>query len=54
MLVSDLSYDDYLGRLAVGKIINGSATVNDSLVCINEKGQHVPLRVTRLQLYDEL
>lgn len=52
MLVSDLSYDDYLGRLAVGKIINGSATVNDSLVCINEKGQHVPLRVTRLQLYD--
>lgn len=52
MLVSDLSYDDYLGRLAVGKIINGSATVNDSLVCINEKGDHVPLRVTRLQLYD--
>ena len=52
MLVSDLSYDDYLGRLAVGKVINGSATVNDSLVCINEKGEHVPLRVTRLQLYD--
>lgn len=52
MLVSDLSYDDYLGRLAVGKIINGSATVNDSLVCINENGEHVPLRVTRLQLYD--
>ena len=52
MLVSDLSYDDYLGRIAVGKIINGSATVNDSLVCINEKGEHVPLRVTRLQLYD--
>lgn len=52
MLVSDLSYDDYLGRLAVGKIINGSATVNDSLVCINEKGEHVPLRITRLQLYD--
>ena len=51
MLVSDLSYDDYLGRLAVGKVINGSATVNDSLVCINEKGEHVPLRVTRLQLY---
>ncbi len=52
MLVSDLSYSDYLGRLAVGKIINGHATVNDSLVCINEKGQHIPLRVTRLQLYD--
>ena len=51
MLVSDLSYSDYLGRLAVGKIINGSASVNDSLVCINENNQHVPLRVTRLQAY---
>ncbi|MCR4676657.1 MAG: translational GTPase TypA [Sphaerochaetaceae bacterium] len=52
MLVSDLSYSDYLGRLAVGKIINGSASVNDSLVCINEKGEHIPLRVTRLQVYN--
>lgn len=52
MLVSDLSYSDYLGRLAIGKIINGSATINDPLVCINEKGEHIPLRVTRLQLYD--
>lgn len=52
MLVSDLSYSDYLGRLAIGKIINGQATVNDPLVCINEKGEHIPLRVTRLQLYD--
>lgn len=52
MLVSDLSYSDYLGRLAVGKVINGSATVNDTLVCINEMGNHVPLRVTRLQTYE--
>lgn len=52
MLVSDLSYSDYLGRLAIGKVINGHATVNDSLVCINEKGMHIPLRVTRLQIYD--
>lgn len=52
MLVSDLSYSDYLGRLAIGKIINGSATVNNSLVCIDEKKDQIPLRVTRLQLYD--
>ena len=52
MLVSDLSYNDYLGRLAVGKIINGSASVNDPLVCLTEDGSHVPLRVTRLQVYN--
>ena len=52
MLVSDLSYNDYLGRLAVGKIINGSASVNDQLVCLTEDGTPVPLRVTRLQVYN--
>ncbi|MBO4409484.1 MAG: translational GTPase TypA [Spirochaetales bacterium] len=52
MLVSDLSYNDYLGRLAVGKIINGSASVNDPLVCLTEDGSQVPLRVTRLQVYN--
>ncbi len=52
MLVSDLSYNDYLGRLAVGRIINGSASVHDSLVCIQEGGAAVPLRVTKLQTYD--
>ncbi len=53
MLVSDLSYSDYLGRLAIGKVANGSARANDSLVCIGTKGAR-PLRVTRLQAYEGL
>jgi GTP-binding protein len=52
MLVSDLSYSDYLGRLAVGKVINGMATTNDSLVCIKEGGVQKPLRVSKLQTYN--
>ena len=52
MLVSDLGYSDYLGRLAVGKIINGTVSSNRLLVCINEKGEHVPLKVTKLQKYE--
>ncbi len=52
MLVSDLSYSDFLGRLAVGKVINGQATTNDSLVCIEDGGTQRALRVTRLQAYD--
>ena len=51
MLVSDLSYSDFLGRLAVGKVINGSASTNDSLVCLKENREE-NLRVTRLQAYD--
>ena len=51
MLVSDLSYSDFLGRLAIGKVINGSVSTNDSLVCLKEDGEE-NLRVTRLQSYD--
>lgn len=51
MLVSDLSYSDFLGRLAIGKVINGTASTNDSLICIKENRME-PLRVTRLQAYD--
>jgi GTP-binding protein len=52
MLVSDLSYSDFLGRLAIGKIINGRANMYDSLVCIEDGDVRRPLRVTKLQAYD--
>lgn len=51
MLVSDLGYSDYLGRLAIGKIFNGKASFNDSLLCIDEQGEHLPLKVSKLQTY---
>ncbi len=51
MLVSDLGYSDYLGRLAIGKIFNGMARYNDSLVCIGEHGEHLPLKISKLQIY---
>ena len=52
MLVSDLGYSDYVGRLAVGKIFNGTARSRDSLVCIGASGESTPLTVSRLQVYD--
>ncbi|MEJ2283188.1 MAG: translational GTPase TypA [Desulfobacterales bacterium] len=51
MLVSDLGYSDYLGRLAVGKVFNGTARANDSLVCLGENERNLPLKVTKLQVY---
>ena len=51
MLVSDLGYSDYLGRLAVGKVFNGTVRSNDNLVCLGENGRHLPLKVTKLQIY---
>jgi GTP-binding protein len=52
MLVSDLGYSDYLGRLAIGKVVSGEARTNDNLVCLGSDGRVRPLRVTRLQTFE--
>jgi len=54
MLVSDLGYSDYLGRMAVGKVHKGSASARQDLVCIAEDGSRQPLKVSRLQVYNGL
>jgi GTP-binding protein len=51
MLVSDLGYSDYLGRLAIGRVANGKARHKDSLVCIGAGESHRSLKVSRLQTY---
>ena len=39
MLVSNLDYSDYLGRLAFGRIVSGRVNVGDSIVCIHKDGR---------------
>jgi len=51
MLVTDLSYSDYLGRLAIGKVVNGSVKSRDSLICMKEEGKAISLNVSKLQVY---
>ena len=52
MLISDLSYSDYLGALAIGKVVNGSTRFRDSLVCIGPDGEARPLNVSKIQVYE--
>lgn len=54
MLVADLGYSDYLGRLAIGKVFNGRANSNEKLICLTESGDKVPLKVSKLQIYEGL
>ena len=51
MLVADLGYSDYLGRLAIGKVFNGTANFNEKLICLAESGEKIPLKVSKLQIY---
>lgn len=52
MLVLNLAYSDYLGRLAIGRVFHGEARKNDRLIVINESGDQVALKVTKLQVYE--
>ncbi len=38
MLVSNLDYSDYLGRIAYGRIVSGRVAVGDTIVCIHKDG----------------
>ncbi|MEI6807570.1 MAG: translational GTPase TypA [bacterium] len=48
MLVSNLDWSDYVGRIGIGKIIGGHVTLGDSIVCIHKNGRRERAVVTKL------
>ncbi|MEO6847498.1 MAG: translational GTPase TypA [Chthoniobacterales bacterium] len=48
MLVSNLDYSDYLGRIAFGRIVCGRVSVGDSIVCVHKDGRRERTNVTAL------
>jgi GTP-binding protein len=54
MLVSNLDYSDYLGRIALGRIVSGRVAVGDSIVCIQRDGRRERATVTALFTYEGL
>lgn len=53
MLVSDLGYSDYLGRLVIGKIKAGTLEDKTDLLCMTEAGQ-TAFRPSKIQAYEGL
>ena len=54
MLVSNLHYSDYLGRIALGRIVSGCVAVGDSIVCLHRDGRRERGNVTALFTYEGL
>ena len=50
IMVSNISYNDYVGRLAIGRVRAGTIKVNDDVVVVQEKGQK-KLKVSALFQY---
>ncbi|WP_242343228.1 translational GTPase TypA [Anaeromyxobacter terrae] len=54
MLVDNLDYDEYVGRLAIGRISSGVLHEGDAIAVMREEGKIVPAKVVRLYAYDGL
>jgi GTP-binding protein len=54
MLVDNLDYDDYVGRLAIGRVASGVIQEGQAIAVMREEGKIVPAKVVRLYGYDGL
>lgn len=52
MLITNIGYNPYVGRLAIGRIQAGSVKVGDRLNLLQEHGKIVPYKVTSLMAYN--
>jgi GTP-binding protein len=51
MLVTMLDYDNYVGRIAVGRIVHGRITPGEPVVLVRRDGKHERGRVTKILKY---
>jgi GTP-binding protein len=54
ILVANLDYSDYLGRIAFGKIVEGRVRVGDAAVCLHGHGQVTPGKITMIYHFEGL
>jgi GTP-binding protein len=54
LLVDNLDYDDYVGRLAIGRVASGMVREGQPIAVVREEGRIVPAKVVRLYAYEGL
>ncbi len=54
MLVLNLAYSDYVGRLAIGRVVNGTVRTRQDVMLVRADGAQVRSRVTNLYVFEGL
>jgi GTP-binding protein len=54
VLVANLDYSDYLGRIAFGKIVEGKVKVAEPAVCLHGNGRVTPGKITMIYHFEGL
>ncbi|MDO9027444.1 MAG: translational GTPase TypA, partial [Candidatus Roizmanbacteria bacterium] len=54
ILVTNIDYNDYVGRLAIGRIFSGKVKVGDAVAMINSSGEMIKTKITSLYTFKGL
>ncbi len=46
--VNSIDYSPYLGKLGIGKVVNGSMAINQNIVVVKRDGSLAPTRITKI------
>jgi len=54
LLVANIDYSDYVGRLAIGRIFSGTISLGDQVVVVQRDGSAKKVRVSQLYVFEGL
>ncbi|MEP6635176.1 MAG: translational GTPase TypA [Acidobacteriota bacterium] len=54
LLVANLDYSDYVGRLAIGRIFSGEIAIGDQVVVVKREGEIKKVRISQLYVFEGL
>ncbi|MCL4456240.1 MAG: translational GTPase TypA [Nitrospirae bacterium] len=54
LLVTNIDYNDYVGRLAIGRVFSGTVGVGDHVAVINSSGNAVKTKITSIYTFQGL
>ena len=54
LLITNLDYSDYLGRIGIGKVVNGSIEVDQQVICCKNDKVSSPVKVTKIYQFEGL
>jgi GTP-binding protein len=54
MLILNLDYSDFVGRLAIGRVVNGHMTPRQDVLLVRSDGAHEKSRITNLYAFEGL
>jgi len=54
LLVANIDYNDYVGRIAIGRIFSGTVNIGDRVAMINGAGETIKTKITFLYTFNNL